>query len=321
MAFKVFTDTSSGMPKELREKYQIDYFRMGLLIGDKQYDADLDYKEFTREQMYEWVKDPNITIRTSLVSREEFMTKSEKYLKEGLDILYVACTDALSGTRGFFETLKEELLEKYPDRKIISVNSCRAEMALGMLAIEAAKKRDEGLSIDETVKYLEENKQYFHQIGSIDTLKYLKMYGRVSGVAAFFADTFNIKPLIMADIYGNNYTFKKVHGPKKALEGCMEYIKENIVEGVTDVVYIGQTMTSDAVAYLKKRIEEELNLKTEQYYISPIVGICCGPGMYGCWFKGKQVTADSNKKQPNHSAIFLFISGLLFYSAKRIGGR
>ena len=296
MAFKVFTDTSSGMPKELRDKYQIDYFRMGILVGEKEYSADLDYKEFSREQMYEWVKDPNIVIRTSLVSRDEFCSKCEKYLEQGIDILYVACTDALSGTRGFFESLKEEMLEKYPERKIISVNSCRAEMALGLLAIEAAKKRDEGLSIDETVKYLEENKQFFHQIGSIDTLKYLKMYGRVSGVAAFFADTFNIKPLIMADIYGNNYTFKKVHGPKKALEGCMDYIKENMVEGVTDVVYIGQTMTSDAVAYLKKRIEEELHLKTEQYYISPIVGICCGPGMYGCWFRGKEVTADSNKK-------------------------
>ena len=193
MAFKVFTDTSSGMPKELRDKYQIDYFRMGIIVGEKEYFADLDYKEFSREQMYEWVRDPNIVIRTSLVSRDEFCSKCEKYLEQGIDILYVACTDALSGTRGFFESLKEEMLEKYPERKIISVNSCRAEMALGLLAIEAAKKRDEGLSIDETVKYLEENKQFFHQIGSIDTLKYLKMYGRVSGVAAFFADTFNIK--------------------------------------------------------------------------------------------------------------------------------
>ena len=296
MAFKVFTDTSSGMPKELREKYQVDYFQMGLLVGDKEYPADLDYQVFSREQMYEWVKDPNVTIRTSLVSREEFCTKCEKYLEKGLDILYVACTDALSGTRQFFESLKEELMEKYPGRKVVSINSCRAEMALGLMVIEAAKKRDEGCSIEETVKYIEENKQFFHQIGSIDTLKYLKAYGRVSGVAAFFADTFNIKPLIMADIYGNNYTFKKVHGPKKALEGCMEYIKENIVEGVTDVIYVGQTMTSDAVAYLTKRIEEELHIKTEQFYIDPIVGICCGPGMYGCWFRGKEVTADSNKK-------------------------
>ena len=304
MPFKVFTDSSSGLSKELRDKYDIGYFQMGLLVGDKEYPADLDYVVFSREQMFDWVRDPKITIRTSLVSRQEFTTKVEECLKNGIDVLYVACTDALSGTRGVFESLKEEWLEVYPERKIISVNSCRAEMALGMLAIEAAQKRDAGLSIDETFKYLEENKQYYNMIGSLDTLKYLKMYGRVSGAAAFFANTFNIKPLIMADIYGNNYSFKKVHGPTKALLGCLEYIKENMVEGVTDVVYIGETTDEETTAYLKKHIEEDLGLKTEKYFIGPIVSICCGPGMYGCWFKGKEVTADSTKKQAPQTPIF-----------------
>ena len=296
MAFKVFTDTSSGLSKELREKHQIEYFRMGFLVNDKQYNSDLDYPDFTREQMYEWVKDPNVTIRTSLPSREEFTEKCEKFLKDGFDILYIACPDALSGTRGAFELIKEEWQEKYPERVILSIDACRAEMALGLMVLEAAEKRDEGLSIQETYDYIEANKQYFHQIGSIDTLKYLKAYGRVSGVAAFFADTFNIKPLIMADIYGNNYTFKKVHGPSKAMQGCVEYIKEHMVEGVTKVVYIGEAMPGPAKAYLKKRLNEELNLKTEEYFISPLVGVCCGPGMYGCWFKGDLVTADSKKK-------------------------
>lgn len=295
MPFQVFTDTSSGLSKELREQYQIEYFRMGLLIKDQEYFGDLDFPDFSREQLYEWVKDPNVTIRTSLVPREEFEAKCEKYLKQGVDVLYVACTDALSGTRGAFELLKEELLEKYPERKIYSINSCRAEMALGLMAIEAAKKRDEGLDIDQTREYIENNKQLFHQVGSIDTLKYLKMYGRVSGAAAFFADTLNIKPLIMADIYGNNYTYKKVHGAQKAMIGCFDYVKENMVEGVTDVVFIGEAMPGPAKAYLKKRIEEELGLKTAEYFISPIVGVCCGPGMYGCWFKGKLVTEKGGK--------------------------
>lgn len=295
MPFQVFTDTSSGLPKELRDQYNIEYFRMGLLIKDQEYFGDLDYQQFSREQLYEWVKDPNVTIRTSLVSRQEFETKCEKYLKKGIDVLYVACTDALSGTRGAFELIKEELLEKYPDRKIYSIDSCRAEMALGLMVVEAAKKRDEGLDIDQTRQYIEENKQFYHQVGSIDTLKYLKMYGRVSGAAAFFADTLNIKPLIMADIYGNNYTYKKVHGAQKALLGCLEYVKNNMVEGVTDVVYIGEAMPGPAKAFLKQHLEEDLHLKTAEYFISPIVGVCCGPGMYGCWFKGKEVTENGGK--------------------------
>ena len=296
MAYQIFTDTSSGMSKSLRREYGIEYFRLGLNVAGKEKHGDLDYEELSREQLYAWVKDPNITITTSLVTAAEFTEKCEKYLDQGIDILYIACTDALSGTRGVFELIKKDLEEKYPDRTILSINSCRAEMALGLMVVEAAKMQRAGKDIKEVYDYIEANKQYFHQVGSIDTLKYLKAYGRVSGAAAFFADTLNIKPLIMADIYGNNYTFKKVHGPMKAMVECFNYVKENMVEGVTDVVYLGETMPGEAKGYLKKRIEEELHLKTEEYIISPIVGVCCGPGMYGCWFKGKLVTEKGAKK-------------------------
>ena len=296
MAYQIFTDTSSGMSKSLREKYGIEYFRMGLNVNGEQKYGDLDYQDFSREQLYEWVKDPNVKITTSLVTATEFMEKCEKYLSKGIDVLYIACTDALSGTRGVFELIKQDLIEKYPERTILSINSCRAEMALGLMVVEAAKMRDQGKDIKEVYDYIEANKRYFHQVGSIDTLKYLKAYGRVSGAAAFFADTLNIKPLIMADIYGNNFTFKKVHGPMKAMEACVDYVKEHMVEGVTDIVYIGQTMPGKAKEYLQKRLEEELHLKTEEYVISPIVGVCCGPGMYGCWFKGDLVTEKGSKK-------------------------
>ena len=172
MAFQVFTDTSSGMPKKLRDQYHVEYFQMGVIVNEKEYPGDLDYEAYTREEMYGWVKDPNIKVKTSLVPAPEFINKCEKYLKQGLDILYVACSDALSGTRQSFELIKQDLLEKYPDRKIISINTCRAEMALGLLVIEAAKMRDAGKTIEETAKWVEDNKQYYHEVGSIDTLKY-----------------------------------------------------------------------------------------------------------------------------------------------------
>ena len=77
MAFQIFTDTSSGMPKELREKYQIEYFKMGVVVNGKDYPADLDYQDFSHEQMFAWVKDPKTVIRTSLVTAQEFETKCE----------------------------------------------------------------------------------------------------------------------------------------------------------------------------------------------------------------------------------------------------
>ena len=295
MSYQIFTDTSSGLPKSLRDKYHIEYFMMGLVVNDKQYLADLDFKEFSRDQMFDWVRDSKVVIRTSLVTREEFVSKMKPYLDKGIDILYIATTDVLSGTRQSFEILKEDLLEQYPERKIVSINSCRAEMALGLMVVEAAKLQQEGKSMEEVIQHVEDNKQLFHEVGSVETLKYLKAYGRVSGAAAFFANTLNIKPLIMFDRLGHNYTYKKVHGANKAMAEAFEYIKENMVEGVTDVVYLGITTPVPAIDYLEKRMRDELHLIVEKFEISPIVSICCGPGMYGVWFKGKEVTVVSEK--------------------------
>ena len=141
MAYQIFTDTSSGMSKALRKEYGIEYFRMGLNVAGEEKHGDLDYEEFSREQLYAWVKDPNVKITTSLVTTQEFTEKCEKYLKKGIDVLYIACTDALSGTRGVFELIKRDLEEKYPERTILSINSCRAEMALGLMKPLRCKKK------------------------------------------------------------------------------------------------------------------------------------------------------------------------------------
>ena len=135
MAFQIFTDTSSGMSKELREQYEIEYFRMGLNVAGRELHGDLDYQEFSREQLYEWVKDPNTKITTSLVTAEEFMNKCEKYLAKGIDILYVACTDALSGTRGVFELVKKELQETFENngKKVWEINRKSLMMSVLLL--------------------------------------------------------------------------------------------------------------------------------------------------------------------------------------------
>ena len=86
MAFQIFTDTSSGMPKRLREQCKIEYFRMGIVVNDKEYDADLDYQEFTREEMYGWVTDPNVEIKTSLVTVGQFVELLTPWLEKGIDI-------------------------------------------------------------------------------------------------------------------------------------------------------------------------------------------------------------------------------------------
>lgn len=296
MAFQIFTDSSSGMSKELRKKLNVEYFRMGVIVNETEYHADLNYEEYSNDQMYEWVKDPKTRLKTSLIAIPEFVERCEPFLKKGIDILYIGCTDALSGSRALFEVAVEDLRKQYPDRKLVSINSKRAEMALGMIVIEACKRRDEGMSMDEVINWVNDNIQTFHMVGSVGTLSYLKAAGRVSGAAAFFGNMISLKPMIMADVHGHNYVYAKVKGVKQSLDESFEYIKRHMVEGLTDTVWVCQAQCVDKQQYLKKRIEEELHLHVEEGVIGPIVGISCGPGMFGCFFRGDTVTTDSEKK-------------------------
>ena len=295
MAFQIFTDSSTDLSKQLRTKYNVDYFKMGIVVNGEAKNADMDWEEYTPEELYGWIKDLSNHCKTSLVTYGEYLEKTEAVLKQGKDVLYLACTTALSGSLNTFRLVAEELKEKYPDRKIIGVDSKRANMCLGLMCIHAAELRDEGKSIEEVVEWIENNKEYFHETGSVETLRYLKAAGRVSGTAAFFGNLISLKPIIMFDIHGHNYAWKKVRGSKAALEECFQYIKDHVNER-TKVCYIGQAMAKDAQAYLKKRIEEELQIPVEEFWIGPIVGISCGPGMYGIFFEGDLVTADSENK-------------------------
>ena len=290
MAYQIFTDSSSDLSTELRKKHNISYFRMGFTInGKEEYHADIDYEEYSPEQLYKWIGNTKNVLKTSLVTMGEFFEKMEPFLEKGIDILYLACSGSLSGTINVFRLASEELQDKYPERKFIAIDTCRADMSLGLLVLDACKLRDEGKSIEEVAKWAEDNKQFYHEVGSLDTLTFLKNAGRVSGSAAFFGNMIGIKPLIMFNRKGENYAYKKVRGMKVALEESFNYIKDNMVPGVTDVVYVGQAMAPVYQEYMKNRIENELKIKVEPFWIGPIVGISCGPGMYGCFFKGKEV--------------------------------
>lgn len=295
MAYQLFIDSSCDMPLEIRKERNIDYLRMRIYVNDVEYHADMDWNEYSYDQLYDWIKDSKNVMKTSLLARGEILEKIEPLLKKGIDVFYLTCTTALSGSKGAFDLVKEELLEKYPERKIISLNSRRSEMSMGLIALHLADLRDEGKSMEELVEWFNENVQHFHQVGSLETMTYLKRAGRVSGAAAFFANMFGVKPVIIQDINGMNYVIKKAKGSKSALDESFEYIKAHMNER-TKVVFIGGAKAESSQEYLKNRIENELHIPVKFFLIGPIVGISCGPGMYGCYFEGDEVTVDSSKK-------------------------
>ena len=294
--FQIFTDSSSDLSTEQRNKHHLEYFRMGINVNDAIYHADLDFKEYSPEQLYEWVKDTSKKVKTSLIEMREFVEKMKPLLDQGIDILYLACATVLSGSLNVFRLTMDELQKEYPDRKIIGIDTCRAGMALGLLAMDACDLQDQGESMDEIIDWVEKEKLTYNLCGTVETLTYLKNAGRVSGSSAFFGNLFGVKPIIIADTLGHNYAVAKVKGTKKSLTTLFDIVKD-AVEGIErPTIYIGQGMAQEAADYFKKRFTEELNAEIVEYWVGPIIGISCGPGVIHLACKGKKVTITSPEK-------------------------
>ena len=286
--YQIFSDSSCDLSTELRKANNLEYFYFGLVVNGVEYRADLDWKDYSPEEFYGWLSQGK-KIKTTQVSMEEVITRVRPYFEKGIDIIYIGCSGALTGSMNLFQLAKAELMEEFPDRKMIGVDSLAASCTLGMMLIDASKKQKEGLSIEELEQWVLDNRFFYNQFATVDTLTYLKEAGRIKGTAAFFGNIIGVKPIFISDRKGNNLTINKVKGTKASLNEIFECVK-NAMDENTDEIFIGQGMAMERAEALKKRVEDELKVKATIQWIGPIVGTTCGPGIIATFCHGKEVT-------------------------------
>ena len=287
--YQIFTDSSCDISTQLRKDNNIEFFRFGLVVDGVEYPADLDWEAYSPEEFYGWLS-AGKKVKTTQVSMEEVINKVRPLFEQGIDVIYIGCSSALTGSMNLFELAKTELMEQFPDRKMIGIDSLAASCTLGMMVLDAAKQQQAGLSIEELQQWVLDNRFFYNQFATVDTLTYLKAAGRIKGTAAFFGNIMGVKPIFISDRKGNNFTINKVKGTKASLNELFELVKAAVVPGETKEIFIGQGMAQERADGLKKRIEEELNIPAVIQWIGPIVGTTCGPGVIATFCRGAEVT-------------------------------
>ena len=296
--FQIFTDSCSDLPTEVRKEYGLEYLYMGLVVDGKEMHADLDWKEYGFEEFYNWMVEGK-SLKTTQVPILEFVNRFTPYLEKGIDILYLGCSSKLTASLNACHLAAEELKEQFPDRKIIGIDTMLASCVEGWITLDAAKLQASGKSLEEVAAWVEENKKYYNQFATTETLTYLKKAGRISGSKAFMGNLFHKKPIFISDKYGSNYTIDLVTGLKNADESLIQGMKDTYdKEKSGGTIIIGQGVCMDRALRLKKRIEDEIGAKVEIWPIGPIVGTTCGPGIIATFCVGKEVTRyDGEPKQ------------------------
>ena len=292
--FIIITDSCSDLEKELRDQYDIEYIPNTYSFDGRSVVADLDWKEVSVKEFYDLMRN-GTRILTSQVTANQYREVFEKAIKEGYDILSISCSSALSSGVKASYLIRDELLEKYPEAKIICIDSLMSCSGLGLLCISASKLRSEGKTIEEVASWVEENKLFMHQEAVADKLIYLKRAGRVSAASAFFGGFLNIKPIIISDVRGRNAAVEKVKGKKASFIRLCERIKERITNVDYQQVVIGHADCLEDALELKELILEKVDssLNVRISYIGPMVGASVGPGTMGVYFYGTEETYDS----------------------------
>ena len=151
--------------------------------------------------MYAGLRDGEVA-KTSAVNPSRWSQAMEKALAAGKDVLVLAFSSGLSTTYQSACIAADEMKERFPERKILVVDSLCASLGQGLLAYYAARKRDEGLSLEALKAWLEDNKLHLCHWFTVNDLMYLKRGGRINAATAIMGTMLSIKPILHVDEIG-----------------------------------------------------------------------------------------------------------------------
>ena len=273
--YDIFTDSSCDLNKDVIEKYDLKVMQLEVTIDDNEpvFNRDIDITKF-----YEQLKN-GANAKTSAVTLGHFKENMKKSLEEWKDIIYIGITSGLSATYNNGVMIINELREKYPERKIIDIDTLCATGGQGLVVYYAAKLREEGATIEEVEKKVLLIKDRIQHQVKVNDLFFLKRGGRISATTAIAGSVLNIKPIITMDITGHLATVGKVRGKKAAVVELFNRMKSN--ENIEELpyVYISHSACIDEAENLKNMVVEQYP-KAEVVIgdIGPVIGAHTGPG-------------------------------------------
>ena len=193
--YQIITDSSCDLPQELADSYGLIVLPLSLTVDHKTYKNYLDGREIGFHELYEKFRSGSQT-STCAVNPEAFIEVMEPCLKEGRDIFYIGFSSGLSTTYQSGVIAASELREKYPERKIMTIDSLCASLGQGLFVHYAVKKQREGASMEELSAYLEALRPHLCHWFTVDDLMYLKRGGRISASTALLGTALQIKPVM-----------------------------------------------------------------------------------------------------------------------------
>lgn len=290
--FQIIVDSAANIPAELVERYGIRVISFINMIEGRPmpgFEPGLTPEEERAKgrEYYDAIR-KGMVVHTSLVNSAQFRDFFLPVLENGEDILYISLSKNISGTYQAARIAAEDILEDYPVRKIVLVDSMNASLGQGLLAIYASEMRAQGMDVESTGQALRDMVPGMNGVFTVDDLKYLAVSGRISNAKAVVGNVLNIKPLLKGNKDGYIVQFRKCRGRKKSLKDLIDLVCNNIVDPEKQIIGIAHADAYEESLMVMQKIQERVTVRE---FINTSYDYCTGshvgPGTIALFFIAK----------------------------------
>lgn len=287
MSYQIFSDSSCDLPEEYWASSEV--IRIPFYVSFDQETYQKEIEEVSVNDFYQQLMANDVFPKTSLPSIDDYMNAFRPTILAGDDVLCICLTDKFSGSYQSAVTAKDLLEEEYPEANIHVMNSILATGAQGLLVLQAAQMKKDGLDLDSAVDNLERIKHTGRVMFTLGTLEYLQKGGRIGKAAAMAGNILNLKPIIQL-VEGELAPAGKVRGSKKALEQSLNMVKEYF-ESISERYYqydfcVITGIDFEGAETFKQKLSDLIDepIHYPVFQLGTTIGTYTGPDIIGACF-------------------------------------
>ena len=283
--YTILVDTSYDLPQEYIDEHELQIIPIPFHLNGVTHENGR-WQEISDADFYKALADGGVA-GTTLINPETFKEAFTEYAKNGEEVLVVLLSSGLSGTAQNGAMALAEVKETYPDCNIHVVDGLNAAGGTGLVTALAVKKRAEGLSAEETAKWLEEKRHSCLSLFTVDDLMYLHRGGRLSKLQAVAGSIIGIKPLLNVHPDGTLKLKDKARGRKAAPETLVNQMERSLhPDTKLDTVIISHSNCLEDAEKVAEMIRAKKEVK-EIFIVmmGPVIGAHVGPGCIALFFE------------------------------------
>lgn len=271
---ELITDSTSDLSPALAAKLGVQVLPLTVHFGEEGFRDGVD---ISNAGFYERLRAAETLPTTAQINPETFVDVFREVLDRGNQAVGIFLSSNMSGTCQSAAIARDML----DSGDVFVVDSQTVTFSLGLLVTEAARLRDQGLSAAQLAEEITALREKLRLYAVVDTLKYLKMGGRISAATAMVGGVLGISPIITIK-NGLVESVGKARGRKAGIQWVKNRVSEEKID-LTRSVSFGHSDCPEALEAVTEAFAD-LTAGVPAVYrsdIGAVVGTHVGPGAAG----------------------------------------